>query len=102
MSVTALSPEASPSDDKLVREWKAVRSRLHEAEHRLNSRYAQRKYDGESIDPQEVLRYLAKTYDRAAAMAVKTVTDHDAALGLPQRVEHLFEEIAEVVFTIVP
>jgi len=81
MSVTALSPEASPSDDKLVREWKAVRSRLHEAEHRLNSRYAQRKYDGESIDPQEVLRYLAKTYDRAAAMAVKTVTDHDAALG---------------------
>jgi hypothetical protein len=81
MAVTTDSSEASPSNDKLMKEWEEFRSRLHESGHRFNSRYAQRMRSGRNISPQAYVQHLAKMYERTAAMTVKTVTDHASALG---------------------
>src|SRR5579864_1944277 len=96
MGVTADSSKAPPSNDKLVREWEEVRSKVHESGHRFNSRYAQLKYSGENIDPQEVLQYLTKTYERTAAMSVKTVTDHDSALGCIKELDAYLKNLLNV------
>ena len=71
MDVTADSSEAPSSNDQL-RAWEEFRSRLHESGHRFNYRHAQQKYSSENTNPQEVLKVLTKTFERTAAMAVKT------------------------------
>jgi hypothetical protein len=75
------SPEVPPSDDRILRAWSKVRSSLHESEHRFNSRYAEQYYAGGNLDPQEILEYFGTMYERAVAMAVMTVTDHESAVA---------------------
>jgi len=84
--------QTAPSNDKLMKEWEEFRSRLHESEHRFNSRYAQGIRSGRNINPQEYLQHLAKMYERTAAMTVKTVTDHASALECVRELDIYLKE----------
>ena len=76
--------------------WSKVRSRLHESEHRFNSRYAERYYAGGNADPQEVLDYFVTMYEPAVAMAVKTVTDHESAVACGTELDLLLKKILNI------
>jgi hypothetical protein len=90
------SPEAPPSDDRILRAWSKVRSSLHESEHRFNSRYAEQYYAGVTADSQETLEYLVTMYERAVAMAVKTVTDHQSAVACCTELDILLKKMLKV------
>jgi hypothetical protein len=75
------SLEAPASDDRILRAWAKVRSSLHQSGHRFNSRCAEQHYAGVNADPEEILEYFVTMYERTVAMAVKTVTDHESAIG---------------------
>jgi hypothetical protein len=90
------SPEVPPSDDRLIRAWSKFRSSLHESGYRFNSRYAQQKYDGAKADPQEIIEYLGTMYERTAAMAVKTVTDHESAVGCCTQLDIFLKKMLNV------
>ena len=89
-------PKVPPSDDRILLAWSKVRSRLHESEHRFNSRYAERYYAGGNADPQEVLDYFVTMYEPAVAMAVKTVTDHESAVACGTELDLLLKKILNI------
>ena len=89
-------PRVPPSDDRILLAWSKVRSRLHESEHRFNSRYAERYYAGGNADPQEVLDYFVTMYEPAVAMAVKTVTDHESAVACGTELDLLLKKILNI------
>lgn len=90
------SSEVSPSGPDLRRQWEEFRSRLHESGHRFNFLYARQKDAGENLDPQEALRYLTKTYERTAAMAVNTVTDHESALACVKELDIFLKKMLKM------
>jgi hypothetical protein len=82
-----------PPDDPLRGDWEQFLSLLYESGHRANARYAQLKYDGKDLNPQEVVDHLLKTYERTAALAVKTVTDHQSALAYSKDLDRFLKRI---------
>jgi hypothetical protein len=70
----------SSSNNQFGPEWEEFCSITAESGHRFNSRYARRKSTGRNPDPEEILQYLTKLYDRTARVAVKRVTDYQSAL----------------------
>jgi len=96
MEVAPDAAQAANINVKLLKKWDEVRSSLHESGHRLNFRYAELRYAGENMAPHELLQYLIKTYETAAAMAVRTVADHDSALICAQELDVYLKNLLKV------
>src|SRR5215469_18481397 len=88
--------------DDLMQAWSVFRSTLNESGHRFNSQNAQRKFAGVKTHPQEILAYLMKNYERAAAMAIKTISDEESAVACGKTLDRFSTRVVRISSKLLP